>query len=360
MDRKIRVAVVGGNFGETHILGFQHCPEIEVIAICRRQRDLAIQLAQRYQIQSFYTDFDQMIQSKEIDVVSLAVPNYLHYPMSLKALDRYKHVVCEKPLALDLKQAMEMASKAEDRGLIHMTVFNWRFVPAIFRMKELIEKGEIGSVKHILLNWLSSGRGNRESRFFWRFVRTESGFGAMGDSGVHGIDLIQWIAGDFQKVVSHMTIYTGEHKTDEGKYKKTEVEDSCSFLGELTNGAQVIFHASSVAYCDTFIRLEIYGDEGLLGAQLFPNVEDYYGTLLGGKGEKSFRKVIPIPKRLKLDIRPVDTPRTTFFAHFARQLVKAIQTGKAPSPNFFDGLKAQKVLQALVMSWEKKEWISLA
>lgn len=362
MGNKIRVGVVGGHFGETHIVGFQHCPEIEVIAICRRQRDLAQQLAQNYHIKRFYTDFEEMIQSKDLDVVSLAVPHHLHYSLTMKALDHGKHVLCEKPLALNVQQATEMTRKAQRAGLIHMTVFNWRFVPAILRMKELIEKGEIGQTYHVFFSWLTSRRKNRESRFFWRFAQNEAGFGVLGDSGVHGIDLIQWIVGNFRKVVSHMAIYVPEHKTDEDKYMKTEVEDSCSFLGQLSSGAQVIFYNSAVASCDRAIRLEVYGDKGFLAVHLFPSSRDYYGRLLGGKGEKSLNTVIQIPRRLKLDMKPLDervTPSALSFARLARQLVKAIRTGQAPSPSFFDGLKAQRVLQALVTSWEKKQWVDI-
>ena len=362
MDKKIRAAVVGGNFGENHIQGFQQCPEIEVTAICRRQQAPAKQLSQRYGIPRYYTDFDEMIQSKDIDVVSLAVPNHLHYPMTLSALDHGKHVICEKPLASDLEQATEMANKAKEKELIHMIVFNYRFIPAIFRMKELIEEGEVGSISHIFFNWFTRGRRDRDSRFSWRYVRGEATFGALGDTGVHGIDLIHWIFGPLKKLVSHMAIHVPEHKTDEGEYKKTEVEDSCSFTGEMTNGAQVIFHVSSVAPCDRSIRLEVYGDKGILGAQLFSKDQDYYGRLLGGKGENYLSREIPIPERLRWDTQPRDKKITSggmFFSRLAQQLVRAIQTGQTPSPNFFDGLQAQKVLQALLISWEKKEWVDL-
>jgi predicted dehydrogenase len=362
MDRKIRVAVVGASFGENHIQGFQQCPEIEVFAICRRQKELAKQLAQKYQIRRYYTDFDEMIQSKDIDVVSLAVPNYLHHPMALSALDHGKHVVCEKPLALNLDQATEMAKEAKQKGLIHMTVFNFRFVPTIFRMKELVDEGEVGSISHIFFNWFTNGRRDRDSSFSWRFVKAEAGFGALGDMGVHGIDLIHWIFGDLKKVVSHIAVQLPEHKTDNGKYKKTEVEDSCSFLGEMMSGAQVIFHVSSVAPCDRLIRLEVYGDKGVFGVHVFSREEDYYGRLLGGKGENSLSREILIPDRLRWDIRHGDkrvTPGAMFFSRLAQQLIGAIETGKTPSPNFFDGVKAQKVLQALIRSWEKKDWVNL-
>ncbi len=363
MEGKIRAAVVGGKFGENHIQGFQQCREIEVLAICRRQEELAKQLAQKYQIQRYYWDFDEMIQSKDIDVVSLAVPNHLHYPMTLKALDHGKHVICEKPLALDLQEATEMANKAKEKGLIHMIVFNFRFVPAISRMKELIEGGEVGFISHIFFNWFTSGRRDRESRLSWRFIGDQAGFGALGDTGVHGIDLIEWIFGDLKKVVSHKAVHVPEHKTHDGRYKKTEVEDSCSFLGEITTGAQVIFHVSSVTPCDRYIRLEAYGDEGVLGAQVVSRDQDYYGRLLGGKGENSLSREIPVPERIGFDTRPSDkgiTPGGMFFARLAQQMVRALQTGQTPSPNFFDGVNAQKVLQALTMSWEKREWINLA
>lgn len=362
MGKRIRVGVVGGSFCEVHIQGFRHCPEIEVVAICRRQKDLAKQMAQKYQIQRVYADFDEMIQSTDIDVVSLAVPHHLHCLMTLRALSQGKHVICEKPLALNLKEAEEMVKKAEEKRLIHMTVFNWRFVPAMACMKELIDQGEVGSVYHVSFNWLSNGRRDKESRYSWRFVQGEAGYGVLGDSGVHGIDLIHWMAGDFKEVVSNMSVYVPEHKTEEGKYRKTEVEDSCSFLGELVGGGQVIFHVSSVASCDSAIRLEMHGNQGVLGVHLFPRAGDYHGKLLGGKGETDLRKEIPIPERLTSDMKPIyenDSPRVLFFARFAQRLVKAVQTGQIPSPNFFDGLKVQRVLQALTNSWEERKWINL-
>lgn len=363
MNKKIRVAVVGGNFGETHVMGFRHCAEIEIIAICRRQKVLAEQLAEKYQIPRFYTDFDEMIQCEDIDAVCLAVPNYLHYPMAMKALDRGKHIICEKPMALNIKEAAEMLEKADEKGLINMIVFNWRFVPAIMHMKELIERGEIGSVYHVFFSWLTSGRRNRESLFYWRFVKSEAGFGALGDTGVHGIDLIHWFFGDLTKVISHMSIHVGEHRIVEGNYKKAEVEDSCSFLGELAGGGQVIFHASSVALCDSMIRMEVHGSKGVLGFHVKPRAGDYTGKLFGGNGETSLRHEILLPERFKTDITPIYEnahPSVLFFARFAQKLVQGIQKGQPASPNFLDGLKVQKVLHALLSSYEKEKWVNVA
>lgn len=362
MNRKIRVAVVGGTFGEVHIQGFKHCPDFEVVATCRRQKDLAEQTARRYGIERYYTDMEELIGLPDIDMVSLALPNHLHSPVTLKALDQGKHVICEKPLARNVAEAEVMLKKAEEKGLIHVVVFNWRYVPAFVRMKELIEEGEIGSVYHASFSWLGSGRRARESLYNWRFIRNEAAYGALGDSGVHGIDLIHWMIGDFRRVISDMNIYVPEHKVATGGYRKTEVEDSCSFLGEGVGGAQIIFHVSSVASCESAIRLEIHGDKGMLAVQLFPRSSDYNGKLCGGKGTVDLRKEIPLPERLTSLPRPLtemDSPRAMFFGRFAQRLAKPIQMGQNPSPNFYDGLKAQKVLEALTKSWEEKKWIDL-
>jgi len=363
MAGKIRVAVVGGAFAELHIQGFKCCHEFEVVSICRRQKHLAEQTARKYNIERHGTDFDEIIRSSDIDVVSLAVPHHLHYPMTLKAFDKGKHVICEKPLGLNVREAEEMIRRAEEKRLIHQIVFNWRFVPAFFHMKELIEEGEIGSVYHISFNWLGSGRRDKDAPFTWRFSQAEAGYGALGDTGVHGIDLIHWMAGDFKKVISHMGVFVSEHKGTGGGYKRTEVEDSCSFLGELAGGAQVIFHVSSVASCKSVIRLEIHGDKGVLGARLFPRDDDWNGKLYGGKGVMDLRKEILLPERLKCVPMPLPkeySPRALFFTRFAEKLVIPIQTRQQFSPNFYDGLKAQKVLQALTDSYQQQRWQFLA
>lgn len=103
-SNKIRFGIVGGGFGEVHIQGYKHHPEIEVNAICRRRKDLAEQLADKYRVEKVYTDYDEMLKSGRIDAVSLAVPNHLHYPMTLSALSQGKHIVCEKPLAMSVAE----------------------------------------------------------------------------------------------------------------------------------------------------------------------------------------------------------------------------------------------------------------
>ena len=170
------------------------------------------------------------------------------------------------------------------------------------------------------------------------------------------------MAGDFKRIISHMSVFVPEHKDEAGKYKRTEVEDSCSFLGELVGGAQVIFHVSSVASCRSVIRLEIHGDKGVLGAQLFPSDGDFNGKLYGGKGATDFRKEILLPERLtSVPIPPSEeySPRALFFARFAERLAKPIRTRQKFSPDFYDGLKAQRVLQALTDSCQQQRWQSL-
>lgn len=363
MVDKIKIGVVGGSFSEVHIQGFRHCPDLEVTAVCRRQEEQAKKVAEKYQIGRYYTEFLKMIEAADLDAVSLAVPNHLHCAMTLQAVERGKHVICEKPLALTVRDAETMLAKAEAAKRVHMIGFNLRPVPAFSRIKELIDQGELGEVFHVYFSWVSNSRRNPGSLHTWRHTKEQAGFGAMGDLGVHGIDLIHWMCGDFKKVVAEMSIYVPEHKAADGNYRKTEVEDCCSFIGELVNGAQVVFQASNVASCESTIRLEIHGAQGVLAALLNPRAGDFTGTLFGGKGETRLQNVLPIPERLTAAMVPRfedDSPRSLFFGRLAQRFVESVRAGRSLSPNFHDGVKAQKVLHALTESWEHRRWFHLS
>jgi predicted dehydrogenase len=131
----------------------------------------------------------------------------------------------------------------------------------------------------------------------------------------------------------------------------------------MVNGGQAIFQVSSVAACDPTIRFEIHGEKGVLGAQLFTRAGDFTGKLFGGKGEKDLRCEIPIPDRLITDLGQKNenySPRTFFFEKFAKHFIEGMQTGLNPSPNFYDGMKAQRVLEALKKSWLEKRWVEVS
>ena len=126
----LRVGIVGAGIGAGYAAGFQKQRGVEVTAICARTPTRIAAVALRCKIARSYAVYEEMLAQEPLDVVAIATPNYLHHPMVLAALEAGKHVLCDKPLAMNLVQAREMVAKAESSGRKHFVPFTWRFVPA--------------------------------------------------------------------------------------------------------------------------------------------------------------------------------------------------------------------------------------
>jgi len=147
-EKTIKVGVVGGGFGRTHLLAYHATPGVEVKAFCQRTKAKAEQIAREFGIPQVFTDYREMISHTDLDAVSLTTPTNVHLAMACEAFDAGVSVLCEKPLAMNKEEAAAMLKRAEEARLIHMTCFNFRYVPAFYRMKELMQEGYVGS--HVL------------------------------------------------------------------------------------------------------------------------------------------------------------------------------------------------------------------
>jgi predicted dehydrogenase len=243
-----------------------------------------------------------------------------------------------------------------------MTCFNFRFVPAFYRMKELMQEGYVGNrVLHVEASWFSERRVNPNVPFGWRDQKEAVGFGAMGDSGVHLVDLVRWLAGDFKRVSSRQAIFTKERPLADGPGKReVSVEDCCVFIGELTGGGLVSFATNAAARGSAYQEIRILGNHGVLRAAVDRSNPDWMiGELWGAQGD-SGTQLLPIPERLREDLIPADqrrAPREAIFANLTRLLAHGIRTGEQPSPSFSDGLEAQKVLDAVEKSAQTESWM---
>src|SRR4030095_8515278 len=161
-EKTIKVGVVGGGFGRTHLLAYRKTPGVEVTAFCQRTKSKADQMARDFRIPRVFTDYREMLAHSDLDAVSLTTPTNVHLDMAYDAFSRGVSVLCEKPLAMHKEEAAAMLKRAEEARLIHMTSFNFRFIPAFYRMKELMQEGYVGSrVLHVEARWLTARRGGR-------------------------------------------------------------------------------------------------------------------------------------------------------------------------------------------------------
>lgn len=364
-SRTLRVGVIGGGFGRNHILAYKVCDDVEVAAFCQRTRSSAEKIAQEFRIPQVFTDYRELLELKDLDAVSIAAPVYLHHPIAIEALSRGIHLLCEKPLALNKEEAAAMLAKAVEAHLIHMTAFNYRFIPALQRMKELLDQGYVGSrVFHVDLVWFTERRADPHVPLGWRHKKEFAGVGVLGDIGVHLTDLVRWLVGDFRKVCGHAAIFTPERSLPEGSGKgSVTVEDSCVFVAELAGGMQASIQVSGVARGGIYQGIRVFGNEGMLRSEIDRSSSDWIvGRLWGAQGAGTALQQLPIPERLTrgLDLSNPNRAAGEFiFANLTRRFVEGIRTGQQPIPSFREGLEAQKVIDAVLESVERQRWVKI-
>ena len=353
---KVLVGVIGAGFGQVgHIPGFKACSDAEVVAICDKVQGIAAGAAQKFDIPYVFTDYREMVQMEELDLVSVATPPYLHHPMVMAALEAGKHVLCEKPMALDAAEAREMYQKAEKAGVVHLVDHELRFNPTRMWMKELIDDGFIGQLRHVLLTTVTNFQTDPFSSPWNWWSQRDKGGGRLGADGSHQIDQLRWWFGEIEGVFGRGRTFMKERKLPGSlEMRPVETDDFTSLLIHFAIGAEGTLSISSVASHVRGNRVEAYGDEGSL-------ILDEEGRLWGArKGEEDF-KDLSVPDPLASTEGVFKNVWTRSFAHQARYLMDVIRTGGVVErgATFYDGMRCQEVMDAARESWEQEMWMEI-
>ena len=302
----------------------------------------------------------------------MAVPNYLHREIALAALQAGKHVLCEKPLAMNAAEAAEMLNAAQSAGRVHMTAFTYGFAPAIRYLKHLVESGGLGEIRTVRTAYLMAFFGRLSG---WRSSKKLAGSGVLADIGSHLIHLVQRLAGEIQAVSALERRVLNDLDSD--------VDDWAAFLAEFKSGAWRA-HSKSARLCPgrgadvtEQISVEVYGAEG--GAVFSSQDPCGLQVSIGDDLKEPARKLrrVPVPEEfLKVpgsprDVAPAgpaeapdenlyatdDDPRWSYRYDQAFQFVDSIRRGKSPAPSFEDGLRCQRVLDAVLASSATRSWV---
>ena len=362
---QLRIGVVGAGIGAGYVAGFQKLPGAEVTALCARTLERIRPLADHYRVPKVYTDYAAMLAEEPLDVVVIATPNYLHHAMTLQALEAGRHVLCDKPLALNTAQAQEMYQRAEQLGRRHFVPFIFRFLPAAAYVKEIIASGFLGRLLHVNSRYYVLGWGDLYGPMRWQYNKQQAGSGTLGNIGSHLLHLIHWWLGGIRRVSASMATAILERATADGRgLARVDVDDICVFVGELDDGAPLVFNTSSVAHvARTRMEVELFGTEGSLTFQHGWGMDyELTGAIMAmRRGDNS-------PKRVELPVRLVDefvalpdyyTPMRGCFARMAAELDGAIREDRPAHPNFLDGLRVQQVMEAVMRSAEARQWVEV-
>lgn len=355
---RIGIGVIGaGAFAKSgQIPAFRLCPDAAVVAVCSRRAERAETIAQEFGIPHVFTDYREMLKMEQVDLVSIITPPHLHYPTVLAALEAGKHILCEKPMAMNLDEAAAMYQRAEARGVIHCIDHELRFNPTRKKMKELIDGGYLGRLRHLTVAVSAAFNITPDSRPWNWWSQKSTGGGILGANGSHYIDLLRWWFGEISAVSGQLCTCLPLRKlANSEEMRQVETDDLCVFLCEFENGGQGTIILSTVDHHPRGHRLEAFGDGGSL-------ILDGQGRLWGGKeGQEQLTDLTePDPASALEGIARNMFPMS--FVHFARALVAAVRNGTPPTDaaTFYDGMKCQQVMDAVSRSWEERRWVEIA
>jgi len=362
-DRPLRIALVGATPGagwgpRAHVPAYKALPEVELLAVCTAHEESAQAAAREFGAPKHYSDYNAMLKDPDIDVVSVATRILLHHPISKAALEAGKHVYCEWPLCVTSTQAGELTALAKQRRLANITGLQSRFAPPLLRMKELLDEGYVGKPLTFHLSMFGGGALAPRSSTSGFLARKDSGFGALSIAGGHTIDALCWLLGDVESLSAQVDSQIDEWTfPDTGQKVPVTSPDNGAFIARLANGAVGTVQVSNTAMHGSGFRLDVHGFEGKITATSPALIELSLVTLRGAKSGEQEQE-IPVPDRL-IEVPGVDLGSAAYnIAQLFRGFVKAVRSGTDLSPNFADGARMHRLLEAIDRSSETRSWVT--
>jgi predicted dehydrogenase len=339
-------------------------------AVCGRDKAAAQEAAQRLGWAAVETDWRALIARDDVQLIDICSPGDMHASIAIAALAAGKHVLCEKPLANTLTEAEGMAAAADTaygRGTRAMVGFNYRRIPALALARQLVQQGTVGTLRHVRAVYLQDWLTDADAPFSWRMQAERAGSGALGDLGAHIVDLAHYLTGDAITGISALTVtFTKERTPPGGSHPQpVTVDDAALFIARLGGGALASFEATRYAAGrKNELRIELNGSAGSLAFDLERlNELEFYDHTQDNTTAGFRRILVTEPTHPYLDgwWPPGHTLGWEHtFTHQARDLLTAIAAGDQPEPSFADGLRVQRVLDAVQRSAAAgSEWVAV-
>jgi predicted dehydrogenase len=369
--RKLNIALLGAGFmGKAHSNAYRQVSrffdlDIEPVmkVVCARTLGSAREAAARFGWEEHDTDWEKVVQRDDVDLVDISTPGNLHHPMAMAASSAGKMVWCEKPLANTLDEAVEMANAVRAAGVHHAVFHNYRFSPAVRLAKRMIDEGDIGEIRHIRAVYLQDWIADPNFPRVWRLQKSMSGSGALGDIGSHIIDLARFLVGEISEVVGDTRTFIKERPSEEDadRSEEVDVDDAAVFLARFSNGAMGTFEATRFARGrKNFNSFEINGSVGTVIFNLERmNELQYFDSRERGhlQGFRTIQVTEPLHEFAAEWWPPghiIGYEHT--FVNLVADGLRRTARGENPSPDFFDGLANQGVVDAVQRSVSSGGW----
>jgi predicted dehydrogenase len=372
--KTLNIGLVGYGFmGRTHSNAFLQAPRFFELpyrpvlkAVAARNADRVKKFADNWGYESVETDWRKLVERKDIDVVDIASPNDTHKEIAVAAAKAGKMVMCEKPLGRTAAEAEAMVAAVEAAGVPNTVWYNYRRVPAVTLIKQLLDEGKFGRIFHyrakFLQDWTISRDLPQGGEGLWRLDVSVAGSGVTGDLLAHNIDTALWLNGPITEVTAMTETFITERKhTLTGKVQPVGIDDASAFLCRFGNGSLATFEATRYARGHKALyTLEINGEH----ASAFWDLHDLHriqyfdhrdeGRVRGWRNVHVTDGDQPYMKHWWVPGLQIGYEHT--FIHQFADFVEAASNGKSLAPTFRDGLATDYVTDAVLASAKSGHW----
>jgi predicted dehydrogenase len=372
--KNLNIGLIGYGFmGRTHSNAFRQAPRFFSLpyapvlkAVAARNADRVKAFAENWGYESYDTDWRNLVARKDIDVIDIASPNDTHREIAIAAAKAGKMVMCEKPLGRTAKEAEEMVDAVEKAGVPNTVWYNYRRVPAITLIKELLDEGKFGRIFHyrakFLQDWTISQDLPQGGEGLWRLDVNVAGSGVTGDLLAHNIDTALWLNGPITEVTAMTETFVKQRKHNlTGKVEPVGIDDASAFLCRFENGSLAMFEATRYARGHKALyTLEINGEH----ASAFWDLHDLHriqyfdhrdeGRVRGWRNVHITDGDHPYMKHWWVPGLQIGYEHT--FIHQFADFVAAAAQGTSIAPSFRDGLATDHVTDAVLKSASTGKW----
>ena len=360
-NKVIGIGIVGAGFARsTQVPGFKDCIGARVVAIASAHRESAQSVADEFKIRHVCNDWRELVSSDDVDLVSVVTPPATHMEITLAALDHGKHVLCEKPMAMNAGEARKMTERAQAAGVLALIDHELRFLNSRRMMRAMLHGGAIGNVRHCNYVFRSDYRGVLDRPWDW-WSDTSMGGGTLGAIGSHAIDSFRWmVRAEISQVFCLLSSHIAERPDKEtGAVRPVTSDDEANLLFRFadsgltknTTGAASLSVVESGGHEN---RLEVYGSSGAL------MVEETGELWHSPAGSGAWRPVPVDQDPMATGMRAGSWSRG--FTAFSGAIIDALHQGKTKvegAATFADGYRVQLVLDAARASHKGGCWVTV-
>ncbi len=263
--KKIRVGIIGTGFGSTvHAPMMMDHEGFEVTSIASVSRGRTDQIKEQTGIDNVYANWKDMLDKEELDLVSITSAPFLHHEMVIESLKHSHHVLCEKPMAMNAEQSLHMIKNLEEKNKYGLVNFEFRFLPARMKVKEILKSGKLGRIIHINYRGIYQGYHRNFKKKNW-LGQQEYGGGMLGALGSHMIDsLLWWKQNKINAVFANLMTHFPEYVDEKGDREIRTAEDSFQIIGDFVDGTTFTIDFMYSSRNASGWGLEIHGTKGTL------------------------------------------------------------------------------------------------